>query len=89
MKNAWQKFGKFTDAKQVESLAHIIISVIVRSVDPEVIIFGGSRSTLPGLQAILNRSLRLVYREPLKTLVKVSKLKYAGIIGAALPLLKK
>jgi glucokinase len=89
LEQTMQKFGKFTDAKQVEALAHVIMSVIVRSVDPEIIIFGGSRSTLPGLQTILNRSLKLVYQDPLKTIVKVSKLKHAGIIGAVLPLITR
>lgn len=83
------KFGKFTKAKQAEPFARIIISVIIRCLDPDIIIFGGARSMLPGMQTILNRCLKLISKYPLKTAVKVSKLKHAGIIGAALPLLKK
>jgi hypothetical protein len=37
----------------------------------------------------LKRSIKGAFKTPTKTVVKISKLKSAGIIGAALPLLKK
>lgn len=77
-----QKFGPFKKAYESNPFVNKLLPVIMKTFRPDVIIFGGARSKLPGMQSILNK-----YSSKLP--LKVSKLKHAGIIGAALPGLKK
>lgn len=84
-----QKSGKFTNAKQAGPAIRMILSLILGSFDPEIVIFGGGRVNFPNMQKVLDQALRSAHRNPLKTKVVVGKLRHAGIIGAALPLLKK
>ncbi len=84
-----QRVPKYTKPAQAEKIAALVLSLVVRTTDPDIVVFGGGRMTLPGMEGILRRSLKLGIKHPVKTKVKVSKLKHAGIIGAALPLLKR
>jgi glucokinase len=80
--------GIFKTAQSAKAYLRTLISMIVLSVNPEVIVLGGAWSKLPGMQALTNKLAINVGGYTNKTPVKISKLKHAGIIGAALPLLK-
>ncbi len=67
-------------AKQLEPIMRAIIMLATRLADPDLIIFGGGRTTYNGMNELVRR---------LNIKARVSKLKHAGVIGAALPLLKK
>lgn len=79
--------GKFKNAKQAGKFLRLLLSLIVRSVDPEIVVFGGGWSKLPGMEHELKLQLAKIYHSPLKTVIKISKLKYAGILGAVLAFL--
>jgi len=64
-----------------------IIFILKKSINPDLIIFGGGRMQQPGTQRVVDHVLELEGLN--KPKVKISKLKYAGVIGAALPLLKR
>jgi hypothetical protein len=82
-----QKKGRQANAKHYESLLVKLFPVVLKTFNPEIIIFGGARSQIFGMQAVLESCQKRFSNQ--KVIVKVSKLKHAGIIGAALPLLKK
>lgn len=66
----------------------LLASLIALSFNPQAIVLGGGWSNLVQVKEILKKALtELVF--PTKTKVLVSKLKHAGLIGAALPLLKR
>lgn len=71
---------------ELEKVIVNIISLLVKSISPDLIVFGGGRMENSRGQKALNQASKLVGN---KTKVIVSSLKYAGVIGAALPLLKK
>ena len=81
-----RKAGRFNKASDARRFLRTLISVIVRSVDPEIILVGGGWSRIPGMQKELEAIVRTLRKFPPKTKVKVSKLNHAGIIGACLPL---
>jgi len=84
-----KQHGKFKNAKESEKYLRFILDIIVCSLDPEIIVVGGGWSNLPGMQQVINRLLKPMHNPPVKTVVKISKLKHAGIIGAAIPLLRR
>lgn len=84
-----QRFGSFENIGQARKFLRALLIFVVRSFDPEIIIFHGGRVQLPGAQTMLNRLLREIYRYKLKTKVAVSKLPHPSVIGAALWVLKK
>lgn len=81
--------GKFKQAKDAREYLEILLSVIIRSIDPDIIIFGGGWSNLSGMQKVLTEAVKKVQKPSPKTIVKVSRLNHAGIIGAVLPLLQR
>ena len=88
LEQAMHGFGKFTQAKQVAPFAEVIIAYILQVLEPEVIVFGGGRVKFPNIEKVLRQALKEVAPRS-KVAVKRSSLKYPGVIGAALPLLKK
>ena len=80
--------GPFKNAKQAHRFLRSLLTFIVRSFDPEIIIVGGGWGGLPGMQTELEYIIKNLKKFPIKTKVKVSKLKHSGIIGAALPLFR-
>ena len=78
--------GPFKNAKQAHKYLRSLVSFIVQSVDPDMIVVGGGWSTLPGMQQEFNQILRTLKKHAIKTKVLISKLKHAGIIGAVLAL---
>jgi len=81
-----QEHGSFVKADQYKPFVKKILRVILSSFNPQVVIFGGKRSQIRGMQTVLENCWISVSH--IKVSVKVSKLKHAGIIGAVLPLLK-
>ncbi len=67
-------------AKQLEPIMRAIIMLATRYADPEIIVFGGGRTNYPRMQQLTKR---------LNLKARISKLKHAGILGAALTVLKK
>ncbi len=82
-----QRLGSFDQASQTEPFIVKLLPVIIENFNPDLIVFGGSRSHLPGVQQILDNAIARLPQA--KVSVKVSQLDYAGVIGAAWPLLKK
>lgn len=76
--------GPFKNARQAQKYLRTLMSVVVRSMDPEIIVVGGGWSGLAGMEKELKQIIKTLRKFPVKTLVKVSKLKHAGVIGAAL-----
>jgi glucokinase len=81
--------GRFRNARQAQKYLLTLLSMIVRSFDPDVIVFGGGWSKLAGMETVLKGLLKNIHKTPVKTKVKVSRLSHAGIIGAALLAKKK
>ena len=80
--------GQLKSAKMIQKYLKLLVSEIVLSFNPEAIVLGGGWSKLPKLEQVAKQSVKdLTYKT--KTKIIISKLKNAGIIGAALPLLKK
>mgnify|MGYP001545164157 CR=1 FL=1 len=75
-------------AAGLEPIIKVILTLAVRVIGPELIIFGGGRARNPSFPQVLERCRRTLLRHPASPRVKVSQLKHAGVIGAALPLLK-
>ncbi len=81
--------GTFKQAANTNKYLKTLLDMIVLSFNPDIIILGGAWSKLSGMEKLANQLTKNVGNYINKTPVKISKLKYAGIIGAALPLLKK
>jgi len=81
--------GEFKNAQTVKKYLKTMLSAVVLSFNPDIIILGGGWSKLVGMEKLANALTKNVGGYQNVTPVKISKLKHAGIIGAALPLLKK
>ena len=81
--------GPFKNAAAARKYLRSLVSFVVRSIDPEIIVVGGGWSKLPGMQKELETVIKTLRKFPVKTKIKVSSLKHAGIIGAVLPLLRR
>lgn len=80
--------GHIKNANQIKSQITMLLNFIVRSFDPEVIIFGGAISKIPQFEKVTKAMLKTVYHSPLKTKIFISKLPCPGIIGAVIPLFR-
>jgi len=76
------------NATQIKPQIAMLLNFIVRSFDPEAIIFGGSMSKIPQFEKVAKIMLKTIYHSPLKTKIFISKLPHPGIIGACIPLLR-
>ena len=81
--------GKFKNAQEAKSYLQTILSTIILSFNPDLIVLGGSWSTLQGMEKLVNQLATNVGGYTNKTPVKISTLKHAGVIGAALTVLKR
>lgn len=81
--------GKFNYAKQAKKYLKTMLGMIVLGFNPELIVLGGGWSKLAGMEALANQLTVDMGGYKNITPVKISKLKYAGVIGAALTVLKK
>ncbi len=88
LEQAMHRLGKFTKAEQSAPFAEVLIAYIVDKVNPEAIVFGGGRVNFPGIDRVLQKARKQVAPSS-KVAVKRFSLKHPGIVGAALPLLKK
>ncbi|OGE82407.1 MAG: hypothetical protein A3B10_02940 [Candidatus Doudnabacteria bacterium RIFCSPLOWO2_01_FULL_44_21] len=84
-----KRAGNFKNARYARKYLELLLYFITRSFDPEIIIVGGGWSRLKGMQQLFDELIRNNQRFQIKTLVKISQLKHAGIIGAVLPLFRK
>ena len=84
-----KKPRQFKSDRQAAEIITRLFSMIIPAAHPDIIIFGGGRTHYRGINQIIKQSLYLAYPKDNKTVVRVSKLKHAGIIGAALPLLRR
>lgn len=80
--------GGFKNVQTVKKYLKTMLSAVVLSFNPDIIILGGGWSKLAGMEKLANALTKNVGGYQNVTPVKISKLKHAGIIGAALPLLK-
>lgn len=76
--------GEFKTASEAKPYLKTLFDMIVLSFNPDIIVLGGGWSTLPGMEELANELTHNVGDYENQTLVKVSKLKYPGLIGAAL-----
>lgn len=81
--------GKFRHAKNTVKFLKTLFGMVVLSFNPDVIVLGGAWSKLPGMERVANSTAVNLGNYINRTPVKISKLKYAGIIGAAMLLLKR
>ena len=88
LEQAMHKFGKFANAEQAGPFAEVIIAYILKVLKPEAIVFGGGRIKFPSIEKVLRQALKEVAPRS-KVAVKRSSLKYPGVVGAALPLLRR
>jgi predicted NBD/HSP70 family sugar kinase len=78
--------GKFQNAKAAEKYLRLILSYVVLSFNPHIIILGGSWSKLPGMESAANAIIKSLEHYKSKTKVKVSKFPHVELVGTALPL---
>jgi glucokinase len=81
--------GFFKNANQAQKYLKTLFDMIILSFNPNIIVLGGGWSNLPNMERVANKLTRNVAEFRTYTPVKISKLKHASIIGAALPLLRK
>ncbi len=79
----------FTRTEAARPYLRTVLSLVILGFNPEMIVLGGGWSTLPGMLEAAQEYLNDVGGYKNQTVVKISELKNPGIIGAALPLLKK
>lgn len=79
----------FTQTEAARPYLRTILSLVVLGFNPDMIVLGGGWSTLPGMLEAAQEYLQHVGGYKNQTSVKLSELSNPGIIGAALPLLKK
>lgn len=84
-----RKAGMFDHAIETKQYLKMLLGMIILSFNPDIVFLGGAWSRLPGMEKLANELSTNVGGYVNKTPVKVSKLKFAGIIGAALPLLRR
>jgi glucokinase len=76
--------GKFMKAKDAEIYLKTLLDMVVLSFNPDVIVLGGGWSDLEGMEELTNRLTIGVGDYDNQTPVKISKMKYPSLIGAAL-----
>jgi predicted NBD/HSP70 family sugar kinase len=87
LESQMQKYGPFKRAIETRDYVAKILPVIIQKHQPDLVVFGGSRSHLPQMQKVLDQVLSTIPHKRLK--VTVGKLKYPGLVGAVIPLLKR
>lgn len=88
-RNYRHEAGIFKKASESKKFLRMLFGMIVLSFNPDLIVLGGSWSKLSGMEKLANELTQNVGGYINKTQVKVSKLKHAGVLGAALLALKK
>jgi predicted NBD/HSP70 family sugar kinase len=81
--------GSFTKVSQFKKFLKTMMSLVILSFNPEIVVLGGGLIVLPGLEKQAQQFAVNVGEYQNRTKVVVSRLKHAGIIGSVLPLLKK
>ena len=76
-----QSLSQVKHAQEYRELFIKLLSKIAELYHPDIIIFGGTRSQVPGMQEILDECWKTVSNQPQQ--IRVSTLKSAGVIGAA------
>lgn len=76
--------GRFKTAKEATIYLKTLLDMIVLSFNPDIIVLGGTWAGLPGMEDLANDLTINVGDYENKTPVKISKLQYPSIIGAAL-----
>jgi predicted NBD/HSP70 family sugar kinase len=79
----------FKNASQARKYLKLILNYTILGINPGVIILGGAWSKLKGMEQVCSGLVRQIEEYKIKTPVKISKLEHAGLIGAALLVLKK
>lgn len=85
IEQAIQRFGSFKKARQSVPFLKILIPYITRAVQPDAIIFGGGRMKF----ATMDKLLASVRSVGSRVVLKRFRLPHPGILGAALPLLRR
>lgn len=81
--------GQFKTAADTGKYLKTLLDMIVLSWNPDIIVLGGAWSKLSGMNALANGLAANAGGFKNKTPVKISQLKNAGIIGAALSVLNQ
>ncbi len=76
--------GPFSSADEAKKYLKTLFDMIVLSFNPDIIMLSGGWAALPGMEKLANQLTSLVGQYETKTLVKVSKLQYPSLWGAAL-----
>ncbi len=76
--------GRFAKAKDAEPYLKTLFDMIILSFNPDVIVLGGGWADLEGMEEVANRLTTGVGEYESSTQVKISKMKYPSILGAAL-----
>jgi predicted NBD/HSP70 family sugar kinase len=76
--------GRFSSAKEAGVYLETLLDMVVLSFNPDVIILGGGWNDLPGMEDLANKITTNVGDYENRTPVKISKMKYPSLIGAAL-----
>ena len=76
--------GEFKTAAAAKAYLKTLFDMIILSFNPDVIVLGGGWSNLPGMEEAANELTINVGDYENQTPVKISKLQYPGLLGAAL-----
>ena len=83
-----RKAGPFKNIKTAAPYLKMLFNFIVRSVDPDCIVIGGSWKEILKNEKALRNLLPRQNNNRVKTTIKLAKLKYPNILGAVLSLLR-
>ncbi len=78
--------GKFKNAYDSRKYLKTLFSMLILSFNPDLIVLSGGWSRLPGMKKVANEAASNVGGYKNTTPVKISKIKFPGIIGAVLGL---
>ncbi|MBX4186758.1 MAG: ROK family protein [Candidatus Doudnabacteria bacterium] len=76
--------GRFQKASDAKLYLKTLLDMIILSFNPDVIILGGGWANLPGMEDLASELAVNVGDYENRTAVKVSKLQYPSLVGAAL-----
>lgn len=82
-RNIRHSVGHFKEAADVKAFLKSLFDMIILSFNPDAIVLGGGWSNLPGMEELANELTTNVGNYENQTPVRISKLEYPGLLGAA------
>jgi predicted NBD/HSP70 family sugar kinase len=80
----WHQAGKFENAAEAKQYLRTLFDMVIFSFNPDIILLGGGWSNIPDMEELANTLTTNPGDYESETPVKISTLKYPGLIGAAL-----